>query len=116
MQKYETVSKLSAIEFKRLYCSRPETWNLDRAKAPRITDHKSPYIVNILRLMIDDPRELSRRSKSKFQADCSITGVQKDTFAKMISVVRKAASSRMSRGGKPAHLSIKDRLLMSLEY
>ena len=62
MQKYETVSKLSAIEFKRL------------------------------------------------------TGVQKDTFAKMISVVRKAASSRMSRGGKPAHLSIEDRLLMSLEY
>ncbi len=41
-----------------IYCSRPETWNLDRAKAPRIADHKSPYIVNILRLMIDDPREL----------------------------------------------------------
>ena len=39
-----------------VYCSRPETWNLDRAKAPRIADHKSPYIVNILRLKIDDPR------------------------------------------------------------
>ena len=34
-----------------LYCSRPETLNLDRAQAPRIADHKSPYIVNSLRLI-----------------------------------------------------------------
>ncbi len=58
-----------------LYCSRPETWNLDRAKAPRIADHKSPYIVNILRLMIDDPRERSRRSKSKFMTELGITNM-----------------------------------------
>ena len=62
MQKYKVVSKLSAIEFKRL------------------------------------------------------TGVQKDTFAKMISVVKEAENKRKSRGGKPSHLAIEDRLLMALEY
>ncbi len=40
-----------------LYCGRPETWNLDRAKAPGFND---------------ESRELSRGPKSKFQADRSI--------------------------------------------
>jgi hypothetical protein len=62
MQKYEAVSKLSSIEFRRL------------------------------------------------------TGVQKTTFTEMIVVVKEAENKRTSRRGKPPHLSIEDRLLMTLEY
>jgi hypothetical protein len=62
MQKYETVSKLSFCDFKRL------------------------------------------------------TGVQKSTFIEMISVVKEAENKKTSRRGKPSHLSIEDKLLMTLEY
>lgn len=62
MQKYEAVSKLSSIEFRRL------------------------------------------------------TGVQKTTFIEMIAIVKEAENKRISRRGKPPHLSIEDRLLMTLEY
>ena len=62
MQKYEAVSKLSSIEFRRL------------------------------------------------------TGVQKTTFLEMIEIVKEAENKRTSRRGKPPHLSIEDRLLMTLEY
>ena len=62
MQKYETVSKLSSIQFRRL------------------------------------------------------TGVQKATFEEMVSVIKEVESNRFSRRGKPAHLSIEDRVLMTLEY
>jgi hypothetical protein len=62
MQKYEAVSKLSSVEFKRL------------------------------------------------------TGVQKTTFVKMIAIVKETESRRLSRRGKPPHLTIDDRLLMTLEY
>ena len=62
MQKYETVKKLSAIEFRRL------------------------------------------------------TGVQKDTFVEMVSIIKEAEYKRMSRGGKPPRLGIEDRVLMTLEY
>lgn len=62
MQKYETVSKLSFCDFKRL------------------------------------------------------TGVQKSTFIEMISVVEEAENKKTSRRGKPSHLSIGDKLLMTLEY
>lgn len=62
MQKYETVSKLSSIEFRRL------------------------------------------------------TGVQKTTFIEMVAIVKEAENKRTSGRGKPFHLSIEDRLLMTLEY
>ena len=55
-----------------LYPTRSATWNLDRAKAPGIIDLKSPHIVNMGRLKIDDPREISRRSKSKFMTELGI--------------------------------------------
>ena len=55
-----------------LYRHRLETLILDRAKAPGIDDRKSVHISNIDRLTIVDPRELSRGSKSKFQADGGI--------------------------------------------
>jgi hypothetical protein len=62
MQKYEVVSKLSSIQFRRL------------------------------------------------------TGVRKATFIEMILIVREAENKRPSRRGKPSHLSIEDKLLMTLEY
>lgn len=62
MQKYETVSKLSSIEFRRL------------------------------------------------------TGVKKTTFIEMVAIVKEAENKRTSGRGKPFHLSIEDRLLMTLEY
>ena len=45
-----------------------------------------------------------------------LTGVRKDTFTAMSSIVREAENKRMSRGGKPPYLGIEDRLLMTLEY
>jgi len=45
-----------------------------------------------------------------------LTGVRKDTFTVMSSIVREAENKRMSRGGKPPHLGVEDRLLMTLEY
>jgi hypothetical protein len=62
MKKYEAVSKLSPIEFRRL------------------------------------------------------TGVQKTTFIEMIAVIKEAENKGTSRRGKPPHLSIEDKLLMTLEY
>jgi hypothetical protein len=45
-----------------------------------------------------------------------LTGVKKDTFMEMISIVKEAEHKRMSRGGKPPYLGVEDRLLMTLEY
>ena len=45
-----------------------------------------------------------------------LTGVTKTTFAEMASILRKAKTVMTSNGGKPSHLSTKDKLLMSLEY
>ena len=45
-----------------------------------------------------------------------LTGVRKDTFTAMSSIVREAENKRMSQGGNPPHLGIEDRLLMTLEY
>jgi Helix-turn-helix of DDE superfamily endonuclease len=45
-----------------------------------------------------------------------LTGVRKTTFLKMITVVKEVENKRTSRRGKPSHLSIEDRLMMTLEY
>jgi len=45
-----------------------------------------------------------------------LTGVKKTTFIEMIAVVKEVENKRTSRRGKPSHLSIEDRLLMTLEY
>ena len=45
-----------------------------------------------------------------------LTGVRKDTFTVMSSIVREAENKKLSRGGKLPHLGIEDRLLMALEY
>ena len=45
-----------------------------------------------------------------------LTGIQHDTFKKMISILTDAELRKKASGGKPNHLSMEDRLLMTLEY
>ena len=42
--------------------------------------------------------------------------MQKATFREMVSVIKEIENNRFSRRGKPSHLSIEDRVLMTLEY
>jgi len=55
-----------------LYQPLVEITHLGCAKAPRFADHKSVNISNMNRLMIDQPRELSRRPNRKFQLEAGI--------------------------------------------
>lgn len=55
----------------------------------------------------------SKLSSSEFRR---LTGVRKDTFEMMISIVKEAENKKPSRRGKPSHLGVEDRLLMTLEY
>lgn len=45
-----------------------------------------------------------------------LTGVKKDTFDKMVSILRDAEIKKKAKGGRKSKLSIEDRLLMALEY
>ena len=40
-----------------------------------------------------------------------LTRARKDTFTAMSSIVREAENKRMSRGGKPPHLGVEDRVV-----
>ena len=56
---------------------------------------------------------VSKLSPTEFRR---LTGVQKTTFVEMVEIVKETENKRTSRKGKPPHLSIEDRLLMTLEY
>jgi hypothetical protein len=56
---------------------------------------------------------VSELSSTEFKR---LTGVKKTTFMEMILIITEAENKRMSRGGKPPHLGVEDRLLMTLEY
>ena len=58
-------------------------------------------------------KAIGKLSSLKFKR---LTGVQKSAFLKMIAIVKEAENTRVSRRGKPAHLTIEDRMLMTLEY
>ena len=45
-----------------------------------------------------------------------LTGGRKRTFSEMAVVLEKAEAFRKARGGKPNHLAVETRLLMTLEY
>lgn len=45
-----------------------------------------------------------------------LTGVRKRTFLEMVSVLQHAEAHRKARGGKPNHLAVETRLVMTLEY
>jgi hypothetical protein len=45
-----------------------------------------------------------------------LTGVKRETFDTMLSILRAAEIKKKAKGGRRNKLSIEDRLLMSLEY
>jgi hypothetical protein len=45
-----------------------------------------------------------------------LTGVKRETFDVMVTILRKAEKTKRKRGGKPSKLTLEDRLLMALEY
>ena len=45
-----------------------------------------------------------------------LTGVQRETFEKMVEILVKTQNERYKRAGRKGSLSIKDKLLMALEY
>jgi transposase len=45
-----------------------------------------------------------------------LTGVKKETFDKMVSILVEAEIKKKAKGGRKSKLSIEDRLLMALEY
>jgi hypothetical protein len=45
-----------------------------------------------------------------------LTGVKRETFRIMVSILRSAEKTRQKRGGYKSKLSLEDRLLMALEY
>jgi len=54
-------------------------------------------------------KAIGKLSSLKFKR---LTGVQKSAFLKMIAIVKEAENTRVSRRGKPAHLTIEDRILL----
>jgi Helix-turn-helix of DDE superfamily endonuclease len=45
-----------------------------------------------------------------------LTGVRRETFGVMVTILRKAEKAKRRRGGVASKLSVEDRLLMALEY
>jgi len=45
-----------------------------------------------------------------------LTGVQRDTFEKMVTILLDAQPKRYRRAGRKGSLSLEDKLLMALEY
>jgi hypothetical protein len=45
-----------------------------------------------------------------------LTGVKKTTLKRMLDILREADAKKKAKGGRKSKLSIKDQLLMALEY
>jgi len=45
-----------------------------------------------------------------------LTGVKRDTFEKMVGILKEAEMEKKKFGGKPNRLTLQNRLLMTLEY
>ena len=45
-----------------------------------------------------------------------LTGVQRETFEKMVEILVRTQNERYRRAGRKGSLSIKDKVLMALEY
>ena len=57
--------------------------------------------------------ELKELSEKHFRR---LTGVQRGTFEKMVTVLLEAQQKRYRRAGRKGYLNIEDKLLMALEY
>jgi len=58
-------------------------------------------------------KELEEFSEKQFRR---LTGVQRDTFEKMVAVLLESQKRRYRKAGRKGTLSIEDKLLMALEY
>ena len=58
-------------------------------------------------------KELEEFSEKQFRR---LTGVQRDTFEKMVAVLLESQQRRYRKAGRKGTLSIEDKLLMALEY
>jgi hypothetical protein len=45
-----------------------------------------------------------------------LTGIKRRTFNRMVEILLESESKKKQQGGKPNHLCMEDRLLMTLEY
>lgn len=45
-----------------------------------------------------------------------MTGVQRDTFEKMVAILFEAQQKRYRKAGRKGNLALEDKLLMALEY
>lgn len=45
-----------------------------------------------------------------------LTGIQRETFNKMVEILKAELQKKHAKGGKPPHLTIEDTLLMTFEY
>ena len=52
----------------------------------------------------------------KAEAFRRLTGVKRQTFAKMTEILRRAHEEKKRYGGRPNKLSVEDMLMMTLEY
>ncbi len=57
--------------------------------------------------------QIKKLEEEKFRR---LTGVKKETFDKMISILQEAEIKKKAKGGRNSKLSIENRLLMALEY
>jgi hypothetical protein len=57
--------------------------------------------------------QIDNEAQEKFRR---LTGIKRQTFDHMVSLLSRAEAELKARGGKPNKLSIEDRLLMTLEY
>lgn len=57
--------------------------------------------------------QIDNEAQEKFRR---LTGIKRQTFDRMVSLLSRAEAELKARGGKPNKLSIEDRLLMTLEY
>ena len=79
----------------------------------------SQFISNLITQTIISPENARNRSRDtqKFGIQvCGLTGVQRETFEKMVEILVKTQNERYWRAGRKGGLSIKDKLLIALEY
>lgn len=70
-------------------------------------------MINLKRKGIMKYENLQTASEEQFRR---VTGVKRNTFDKMVEILKEAHAKKKSKGGRPNKLSIENMLLMTLEY
>ncbi len=71
------------------------------------------YFPSLYRKSDGKYEELKRFPEKQFKR---LTGVQRETFEKMVAILLEAQGKRYRKAGRKGVLNIEDRLLMALEY